>query len=325
MTIHRRQLLRLTTGALALPSLSRLARADAYPTHPVRIIVGYAAGGPTDIAGRLVSEILSRRLGQQFAVEDKPGAGSNLATEYVVNSPPDGYTLLLVTQSNAINATLYSNLNFNFMRDIVPIASLMQAPSVLEVNPSVPVNSVPELIAYAKANPGKLNMATAGIGSPPQLYGELFKLLAGVNMTTVNYRGGEPGLVDLLAGQVQVMFEGITSSIGYVKDNKLRALGVTSETRTDALPDIPPIAQFVPGYSGVGWFGIGAPKGTPEPVVEALRKAVNDGIADPEVKAKFAKLGAEPMPTTLDQFKKLITDETEKWGKVVRAAGLKAE
>jgi len=325
MKLHRRQLLRLTTGAVALPAISRLARADAYPTHPARIIVGYAAGGPTDIAGRLVGEILSRRLGQQFAVEDKPGAGSNLATEYVVNAPPDGYTLLLVTQSNAINATLYTNLNFNFARDIVPIASLMQAPSALEVNPAVPVNSVPELIAFAKANPGKLNMATAGIGSPPQMYGELFKMMAGINMTMVHYRGGEPGLVDLLAGQVQVMVEGITSSLGYVRDGKLRALAVTSATRTDALPGVPAIAEFLPGYNGVGWFGLGAPKGTPDAVIETLRKAVNDGIADPDVKARFAKLGAEPMPTSLADFKKLIADETEKWGKVVRAANLKAE
>ena len=325
MKLPRRKFLHLAAGAAALPILPPIAHAQNYPSRPVRIIVGYAAGGPTDIAGRLASEILSKRLGPQFAVEDKPGAGSNLATEYVVNAPPDGYTILLVTQSNAINATLYGNLNFNFMRDIVPIASLMQAPSLLVVNPSVPINSVPELIAYAKANPGKLNMATAGVGSPPQLYGELFKLLTGVNMTTVNYRGGEPGLVDLLAGQVQVMFEGITSSIGYVRDGKLRVLAVTSVTRTAALPDIPPIAQFVPGYNGVGWFGLGAPKGTPDAIVETLRKAVNDGIADPDTKAKFAKLGAEPMPTTLAEFKKLIVDETEKWGKVVRTADLKAE
>jgi tripartite-type tricarboxylate transporter receptor subunit TctC len=211
------------------------------------------------------------------------------------------------------------------MHDIEPIASLLQAPSLLEVHPSVPVKTVPELIAYAKANPGKLNMATAGIGSPPQMYGELFKLMTGINMTPVHYRGGEPGLVDLLAGQVQVMFEGITSSLGYVRDGKLRALGVTSEKPTDVLPDVPPIAQFVPGYNGVGWFGLGAPKGTPEPIIEKLRGAVNDGIAAPEIKARFAKLGAEPLSTSLADFKKLIADETEKWGKVVRAANLKAE
>ncbi len=325
MQMSRRKFLPLASGVVAMPFVARRVRAAAYPDHPVRIIVGYAAGGPTDIAGRLVADILSRSLGQQFAVEDRPGAGSNLATEYVVNTPPDGYTLLLVTQSNAINATLYQHLNFDFMRDIAPIATLLQAPSVLEVNPSVPVHTVAELIAYAKANPGKLNMATAGIGSPPQLYGELFKVMTGVNMTTVNYRGGEPGLVDLLAGQVQVMFEGITSSLTYVKQGKLRALGVTSAKRTDALPDVPPIADAVPGYDAVGWFGLGAPKGTPDAIVETLRKAINAGIAEPAIKAKFATLGAEPMPTTLNAFKTLIADETEKWGKVVHTAGLKAE
>jgi tripartite-type tricarboxylate transporter receptor subunit TctC len=325
MQIPRRKFLHFTFGATAMPLVLRQASAGTYPDHPVRIIVGYAAGGPTDIAGRLISEILSRRLGQQFAVEDKPGAGSNLGTEVVVNAPPDGYTLLLITQSNAINATLYRNLNFDFMRDITPIASLLHAPSVLVVNPSVPVKNIPELIAYAKANPGKLNMATAGIGSPPQLYGELFKMMTGINMTTVNYRGGEPGLVDLLAGQVQVMVEGITSSIGYIRGGKLRALGVTSAHRADALPDVPAINDFVPGYDADGWFGLGAPKGTPAPIVETLRREINAGIAEPAMKAKFADLGAAPMPTTLDEFKKLIADETGKWGNVVRTAGLKAE
>ena len=325
MQIPRRKFLNFALGAAAMPLVLRQASAGTYPDHPVRIIVGYAAGGPTDIAGRLISEILSRRLGQQFAVEDKPGAGSNLGTEVVVNAPPDGYTLLLITQSNAINATLYRNLNFDFMRDITPIASLLHAPSVLVVNPSVPVKDIPELIAYAKANPGKLNMATAGIGSPPQLYGELFKMMTGINMTTVNYRGGEPGLVDLLAGQVQVMVEGITSSIGYIRGGKLRPLGVTSAKRADALPDVPAINDFVPGYDADGWFGLGAPKGTPAAIIETLRKEINAGIADPAMKAKFAELGAAPMPTTLDEFKKLIADETGKWGNVVRTAGLKAE
>jgi tripartite-type tricarboxylate transporter receptor subunit TctC len=329
MQIPRRKFLHFAFGTAATPLVLRQtlrqASAATYPDHPVRIIVGYAAGGPTDIAGRLISDILSRRLGQQFAVEDKPGAGSNLGTEVVVNAPPDGYTLLLITQSNAINATLYRNLNYDFMRDITPIASLLHAPSVLVVNPSVPVKTIPELIAYAKANPGKLNMATAGIGSPPQLYGELFKMLTGITMTTVNYRGGEPGLVDLLAGQVQVMVEGITSSIGYIRGGKLRALGVTSAHRADALPDVPAINDFVPGYDADGWFGLGAPKGTPAPIVETLRREINAGIAEPAMKAKFADLGAAPMPTTLDEFKKLIADETGKWGNVVRTAGLKAE
>jgi tripartite-type tricarboxylate transporter receptor subunit TctC len=325
MQIPRRKFLHFTFGAAAVPLALRHARADAYPDHPVRIIVGYAAGGPNDIAGRLVSDILSKRLAQQFAVEDKPGAGSNLGTEVVVNSPPDGYTLLLVTQSNSINATLYRNLSFDFMRDITPIASLMHAPSVLVINPAVPANTIPELIAYAKANPGKLNMGTAGIGSPPQLYGELFKLMTGINMTTVNYRGGEPGLVDLLAGHIQVMLEGITSSIGYIRGGKLRALGVTSAKRNDALPDVPAIGEIVPGYDADSWFGLGAPKGTPATIVETLRKAVNAGIADPAMQAKFADIGAAAMPTTLDEYKKLIADETEKWGNVVRSAGLKAE
>jgi tripartite-type tricarboxylate transporter receptor subunit TctC len=329
MQIPRRKFLHFAFGTAATPLVLRQtlrqASAATYPDHPVRIIVGYAAGGPTDIAGRLISDILSRRLGQQFAVEDKPGAGSNLGTEVVVNAPPDGYTLLLITQSNAINATLYRNLNYDFMRDITPIASLLHAPSVLVVNPSVPVKTIPELIAYAKANPGKLNMATAGIGSPPQLYGELFKMLTGITMTTVNYRGGEPGLVDLLAGQVQVMIEGITSSIGYIRGGKLRALGVTSARRADALPDVPAINDFVPGYDADGWFGLGAPKGTPAAIIETLRREINAGIADPAMKAKFADIGAAPMPTTLDEFKKLIADETGKWGNVVRTAGLKAE
>jgi tripartite-type tricarboxylate transporter receptor subunit TctC len=325
MQIPRRKFLQFTLGAATMPLALRRAMAGAYPDHPVRVIVGYAAGGPTDIAGRLVSDILSNRLGQQFAVEDKPGAGSNLGTEVVVNSPPDGYTLLLVTQSNAINATLYGNLSYDFIRDITPIATVLHAPSVLVINPSVPAKTIPELISYAKANPGKLNMGTAGIGSPPQLYGELFKMMTGINMTTVNYRGGEPGLVDLLAGQIQVMIEGITSSIGYIKGGKLRALGVTSAKRADALPGVPAIGEFVPGYDADGWFGLGAPKGTPASIVEILRKEINAGIVEPAMKAKFADIGAAPMPTTLDEFKKLIVDETDKWGKVVHTAGLKAE
>jgi tripartite-type tricarboxylate transporter receptor subunit TctC len=325
MQIPRRKFLHFTLGAATMPLALRRAMAGAYPDRPVRVIVGYAAGGPTDIAGRLVSDILSRRLGQQFAVEDKPGAGSNLGTEVVVNSPPDGYTLLLVTQSNAINATLYGNLSYDFIRDITPIATVLHAPSVLVINPSVPAKTIPELIAYAKANPGKLNMGTAGIGSPPQLYGELFKMMTGINMTTVNYRGGAPGLVDLLAGQIQVMIEGITSSIGDIKGGKLRALGVTSAKRADALPDVPAIGEFVPGYDADGWFGLGAPKGTPASIVEILRKEINAGIADPAMQDKFADIGAAPMPRTLDEFKKLIVDETEKWAKVVHSAGLKAE
>jgi tripartite-type tricarboxylate transporter receptor subunit TctC len=325
MKLRRRKFLHLAAGAIALPAVARIARAQTYPTRSVLLLVGYAAGGPTDICARLISQWLSERLGQQIVVENRAGAGSNIATEAAVRALPDGYTLLLVTSSNAINATLYDKLNFDFMRDIAPIAGIMQAPSVMEVNPSVPVESVPEFIAYAKANPGKINMATAGTGSPPHMFGELFKMMTGVNMTTVGYRGGEPGLVDLLAGHVQVMFEGITSSIGYLRAGKLRPLAVTSAKRSAALPDVPTIGDFVPGYAATGWFGLGAPKDTPQPIIDTLSKEIDAALADPGMKAKFANLGAEPMPMASADFGKFIGDETEKWGKVIRTAGLKAE
>ncbi|MGD0148202.1 MAG: tripartite tricarboxylate transporter substrate binding protein [Xanthobacteraceae bacterium] len=289
------------------------------------LLVGYAPGGPTDICARLISQWLSQRLGQQFVVENRSGAGSNIATEAAAQAAPDGYTLLLVTSSNAINATLYRNLNFDFMRDIAPIAGIMQAPSVLEVNPSVPIKSVPEFIAYAKANPGKINMGTAGNGSPPHMFGELFKAMAGVDLAVVGYRGGGPALVDLLSGQVQVMFEGITSSIGYIKAGKLRALAVTSAKRSAALPDIPTIGEFVPGYAATGWFGLGAPKGTPQPIIDMLSKAIGEVLADPEMKARFADLGAEPMPMTPAEFGNLIADDTQKWAKVIRSADIKLD
>jgi tripartite-type tricarboxylate transporter receptor subunit TctC len=325
MKIPRRKFLHLATGAAALPAMTRFAWADDYPSRPVRIVAGYAAGGPTDIAARLLAQSLSQRLHQQFVVEDQPGAGSNLATETVVHAPPDGYTLLLVTQSNAINATLYDNLKFNFIRDIAPIASLMSAPSVMEINPSVPAKTVPEFIAYAKANPGKINMATAGNGSPPHMFGELFKAMAGVDLPAVAYRGGGPALVDLLGGQVQVMFEGITSSIEYLRTGKLRALAVTSAARSAVLPDVPAVGEFVPGYDATGWFGVGAPKDTPTPIIEALHQEVNAALADPAMKARLADLGADPMPMTLAEFDKLIADETDKWGKVIREASITAE
>jgi len=311
--LSRRKILRLTAGVAALPALPRIARAQTYPTRSVLLLVGYAPGGPTDICARLISQWLSQRLGQQFVVENRSGAGSNIATEAAAQAAPDGYTLLLVTSSNAINATLYRNLNFDFMRDIAPIAGIMQAPSVLEVNPSVPIKSVPEFIAYAKANPGKINMGTAGNGSPPHMFGELFKAMAGVDLAVVGYRGGGPALVDLLSGQVQVMFEGITSSIGYIKAGKLRALAVTSAKRSAALPDIPTIGEFVPGYAATGWFGLGAPKGTPQPIIDMLSKAIGEALADPEMKARFADLGAEPMPMTPAEFGNLIADDTQKW------------
>jgi tripartite-type tricarboxylate transporter receptor subunit TctC len=305
--------------------MPRIAKAEVYPSRPVHVIVGYAAAGPTDIAGRLISDWLSKRLNQQVIVEDRPGAGSNIATEYVLDSPPDGYTLLLATQSNAINQTLYKDMKFNYMNESVQIAGLLVAPSVMEVTPSFPAKTIPEFIAYAKANPGKINMATAGNGSPPHMFGELFKVMAGVNMPTVNYRGGGPALVDLLAGQVQCMFEGITSSIEYVKAGKLRALGVTSAKRSPLLPDVPAIGEFMPGYDAAGWFGLAAPKGTPAEIIEILSKEVAAGLADPGMKARMADLGAEPMPMTPAEFSKLMADETVKWGKVIQEANIKIE
>jgi tripartite-type tricarboxylate transporter receptor subunit TctC len=325
MKIPRRKFLHLAAGASALPAMPRIARAEAYPSRPVHVIVGYAAAGPTDIAGRLISDWLSKRLNQQFIVEDRPGAGSNIATEYVLHAPPDGYTLLLATQSNAINQTLYKDITFNYLNESVQIAGLLVAPSVMETTPSFPAKTIPEFIAYAKANPGKINVATAGNGSPPHMFGELFKVMAGVNMPTVAYRGGGPALIDLLAGQVQCMFEGITSSIEYVKSGKLRALGVTSAKRSPLLPDVPAIGEFVPGYDAAGWFGLAAPKGTPTEIIDILSKEVAAGLADPGMKGRMADLGAEPMPMTSAQFAKLMADETVKWGKVIHEANIKIE
>ncbi len=327
--LSRRNVLRLTAGAAALPALPPIARAQkiqrTYPTRSVLLLVGYAAGGPTDICARLVAQWLSQRLGQQFVVENRSGAGSNIATEAAVRADPDGYTLLLVTQSNAVNATLYSHLNFDFMRDMVPIAGLMQAPSLLEVNPLLPVKSVAEFIAYAKANPGKVDLGTAGNGSPPHMFAELFMAMTGVKLTVVGYRGGGPALVDLLSGQIQVMFEGITSSISYVRAGKLRPLAVTSAKRSAALPDIPAIAEFVPGYDATGWFGLGAPRGTPAPIIEMLSKEIAAALADPGMKARFADLGAEPLPMGPAEFGKFVADDTEKWAKVIRSAHIKME
>jgi tripartite-type tricarboxylate transporter receptor subunit TctC len=323
--LPRRAFLHLAGGAAALPAMPWVARAESYPSRSVLLLVGYAAGGPTDICARLISEWLSKRFGQQFAVENRSGAGSNIATEAAVRADADGYTLLLVTSSNCINATLYSHLNFDFMRDIVPIGGIMQAPSLLEVNPALPVNSVPEFIAYVKANPGKVNLGTAGNGSPPHMFAELFMAMTGLKLTVVGYRGGEPALVDLIGGQVQVMFEGITSSLGYVKAGKLRALGITSAKRSAALPDIPAVAEFVPGYDAVGWFGLGAPANTPKPIVEMLGKAVGEALADPAMQARFAALGAEPMPMGSAEFGKLVAEDTEKWAKVIHEADIKLD
>jgi tripartite-type tricarboxylate transporter receptor subunit TctC len=317
--------LQVTGGGATLVAAPHIVRADSYPSRSVLVLVGYAAGGPTDICARLLSDWLSRRLGQQFVVENRSGAGSNIATEAAIHADPDGYTLLLVTTSNCINATLYSKLPFNFLEGMVPIAGIMQAPSVLEVNPQFPVNTVAELIAYAKANPGKINVGTAGNGSPPHMYAEMFKYMAGVDLTIVGYRGGGPALVDLLSGQLQVMIEGITSSIGYLRAGKLRPLGVTSAKRNAVLPDVPPIADTVPGYDAAGWFGIGAPKGTPQPIIERLNKEIAAGLADPGMQAKMADLGASPMPMGPQEFGKMLADETEKWGKVIRAANIKLD
>jgi tripartite-type tricarboxylate transporter receptor subunit TctC len=322
MKLSRRKILTLAGGAAALPAMPYVARADTYPSRSVLILVGYAPGGPTDICARLIAQWLSQRLGQQFVVENRDGAGSNIATEAAIHAPPDGYTLLLATSSNAINATLYPHLNFNYMASMAPIGGIMQAPSVLEVNPSVPIKSTEEFIAYAKAHPGKLNLGTAGNGSPPHMFAELFMYKTGVKLNVIGYRGGGPALVDLLSGQVQVMFEGITSSIGYLRAGKLRPLGVTSAKRSPVLPDVPPIADVVKGFDATGWFGLSAPKGTPQPVIDTLNKAVAAAMTDPTMKAKMAHLGAEPMPMGPDRFGKLMASETETWAKVIRAANI---
>jgi tripartite-type tricarboxylate transporter receptor subunit TctC len=321
----RRKFLYLAAGAAALPTLPRIARAQAYPTRPVHLIVGFAAGGPLDVGARLIGQWLSQRLGQSFIIDNRPGASSNLAAEGVVRASPDGYTLLECAGTNAWNATLYDNLSFDFTRDIAPVASVSLAGGVMEVNLSVPAKTVPEFIAYAKANPGKINMASAGPGSAPGLYGELFKVMAGVDLVTVNYRGSGPALPDLIAGRVQVMFDVTSTAVGPVKAGKVRALAVTTAKRIDALPDIPTVGEFVPGYEGTGWQGIVAPKHTPPEIVEILNREVNAALADPGFKARLADLGAEPFSNSPTEFGKFIVDYTEKWGKVIRSAGIKAE
>jgi tripartite-type tricarboxylate transporter receptor subunit TctC len=315
----------LAAGAAALPALPHVAAALDYPTRPVRIIVGFAPGGGTDIHARLIAQPLAERLSQQFVIENRPGAGTNVATEIVVNAPTDGYTLLLACLPNASNATLYENLKFNFLRDITPVASIAREPFAIEVNPSVLVKTVPEFIAHANANPGKINMASGGIGSGNHIFGELFKMMTGVNLVHVPYRGAGPALVDLLGGQVQVMFASMSSSIQYVRAGKLRALAVTTATRLPVLPDIPTVAEFVPGYEASFWTGIGAPKNTPAEIVDKLNKETNAALADAKIKTRLAELGVTALPGSPADFNKLIADETEKWGKVVRAAAIKAE
>jgi tripartite-type tricarboxylate transporter receptor subunit TctC len=322
---HRRRFLHLAAGAAALPAFSRVAVAQTYPTRPVKLVVGFAPGGGNDIVARLIAQWLSERLGQPFLVENRPGAGTNIATEAVVRAQPDGYTLLFVAPSSAINATLYEKLSFNFIRDIVPVASLIRLPNVMEVNLSVPVKTVPEFIAYAKADRSKINMASPGVGTSVHLSGELFKMTAGVDMLHVPYRGTAPALTDLLGGQVQVMFGTITGSIEYIRTGRLRALAVTTATRAEALPDVPTVAEFVPGYEASTWYGIGAPKNTPTETIDKLNKEINAGLADSKMKAQLADLGGTTLAGSPAEFGRIIADETEKWAKVVKFAGIKPQ
>jgi len=310
---------------MALPALSRIASAETYPSRPVRVIVGTPPGGGMDIAGRVIAQGLTEQFRQQFFVEDKPGAGTNLATEIVIRSAPDGYMLLLVSAANAINATLYPNLNFNFIRDMAPVATVAQVPQVMEVNPLVPAATVPEFIAYAKANPNKINMASAGNGSVQHVAGELFKMMTGVEMVHVPYKGAGPALVDLLGGQMQAMFDTTPGSIAHIKAGKLRALAVTSKTRAEALPDLPTVGDFIPGYEASQWYGLAAPKDTPADVIATLNKAVNAALAELAMKAKLAELGGAPFPGTPAEFGALIVAETEKWAKVVKFSGAKVD
>ena len=321
MKLPLRQVLHLA----ALPALSRLARAQAYPTRPVRIIVGFAAGGGADIAARLIGQWLSDKLGQSFVVENRPGAGSNIGTEAVLNALPDGYTLLLATLSNAVNTTLYERLNFRFTRDITPIAGIIRVPHVILVHPSVPAKTVPEFTAYAKANPGKVNMATGGNGSSGHMAGELFSVMAGIKVAHIPYRGQGPAFSDLLGGQVQVLFATTPGTTDYISTGKLRALAVTSTSRVEVLPELSTVGDFLPGYEASQWYGIGAPRNTPAEIIDKLNKEINAGLVDPGMKARFADIGGTVLPASPADFGKLIADETEKWGKVIRAANIKAE
>jgi tripartite-type tricarboxylate transporter receptor subunit TctC len=323
MNLPRRKFLHLAAGAAVLPAFARVARAQAYPTRPVRLIVGFAPGGSADIFSRLLGQFLSERLGKPFIVENRLGAGSNLATEAVVRADADGHTLLTASVANAVNATLYEKLPFDFIRDIAPVGRISSIPFVMEINPSVPAKTVPELIAYAKANPGKLNFGSSGNGSGSHVAAELFKMTAGVDMLHVPYRGS--ALPDLLSGQIQVYFGPMPSSIAYIRADKLRALAVTSATRSEALPDIPTVSELVPGYEASTWYGVGVPRSTPENLVEKLNNEINAALADPKVKARLVDLGGDPVPTTPVEFGKLIADETVKWGKVVRFASIRPD
>jgi tripartite-type tricarboxylate transporter receptor subunit TctC len=323
--LPRRKFLHLAAATAALPAISRIAWAQTYPSRPVRLIVGFAPGGGNDIVARLMGQWLSEHIGQPFVIENRPGAGTNVATEAVVNAAPDGYTLLFVAPSSAINATLYEKLNFNFIRDITPIAGIMRIPNVMVVNPSVPAQTVPEFIAYAKANPGKVNVASPGVGTSVHLSGELFKMMTGVDMVHVAYKGSAPSLTDLLGGQVQVSFATMPASIEFIRTGRLRALAVTTATRSPALPEVPTVGEFVPGYEVSTWYGICARRGTPAEVVDKINREINAGLADPTMKARLADLGGITIAGSPDDFGKLIADETEKWGKVIRAANIKPE
>jgi tripartite-type tricarboxylate transporter receptor subunit TctC len=323
MKVHRRQFMHLAAGAAALPALSQIAKAQSYPSRPVRLIVGFAPSGGNDIVARLIAQWLSERLGQQFIVENRPGAGSNIGTETVVNSPPDGYTLLLISAANAINASMFDKLNFNFVADIGAVAGLISVPSVILLHPSVQVKTVPEFITYAKQNAGRLSMASGGTATTTHLAGELLKMMADIDMIHVPYRGTGPAITDLLGGQVQVMFGSAPSSVQYIKSGQLRGLAVTSARRLETLPDIPTVGETVPGYEASQWYGIGVPKATPAPIVDLLNKEINAFLADPKMKSKLVDLGGTELPGSSAQFAKMIADETEKWSKVVKFANVK--
>jgi tripartite-type tricarboxylate transporter receptor subunit TctC len=325
MKLPRRQFLHLAAGAATLPAVSRLARAQDYPTRPVRLIVGFAPGGTTDITARLIGQWLSERLGQQFLIENRTGAATNIATEAVVRAPADGYTLLLVTASNAINATLYDKLGFNFIRDIAPVAGIIRYPLVMQVNPSFPAKTVPEFISYVKSNPGKISYGSGGIGTSIHVASELFKMMAGVDMIHVPYRGGAPAMTDLMSGQVQVVFNPVPESMEFIRAGKLRPLAVTTATRSEVLPDVPTVGDFVPGYEASALQGIGAPKKTPAEIVDKLNKEINEGLVDPRLKARFAEMGAAVFPGSPSDFSKFMADETEKWAKVIKFSGAKAD
>ena len=322
---HRRQFLHLASGAVALPALSRIASAQTYPTRPVRLVVGFAAGQAIDILARLIAQSLSERFGQPFIVENWPGGGGNIATEAVVRAPPDGYTLLAVGSNNMINATLYEKLNFDFIRDIALVASIYRVPQVMEVNPSFPAKTLPELIAYAKANPGKINFASAGNGSVAHVTAELFKMMAGVNMQHVPYRGAAPALTDLLGGQVHLMFDNMPSSIEHIRAGRLRPLAVTATARLEGLPDVPTVADFLPGFETSAWAGIGAPKNTPAEIIDQLNRETNAALADPKLKARVADLGGMVFPLSPAEYEKRVAEETEKWGKVVKFSGARPD